>query len=207
MRNITLSAVILVLIACAAFTPVKTLVVTSTAFTQNGAIPVKYTCLGQQASPPLNIANIPAEARSLAIIVDDPDGAIKTAPPAANTSLVSYKTTKITHKKRTAVKQKTVPGNPIETGYTNWLIWNIDIDNFIPENFKNSNEGMNSANQVGYVGLCPQSGTHNYHFRVFALDTKLNIPKNSTKADLEKVMQGHILAKGELVGIFNKTYR
>jgi len=57
------------------------------------------------------------------------------------------------------------------------------------------------------MGMCPPTGAHHYHFKVYALDTKLSIPRTTDKAALEKVMQGHILAWGELVGVFDKTYR
>jgi Raf kinase inhibitor-like YbhB/YbcL family protein len=212
MRIIILSFASLLVFAALAFSPAKTLVVTSTAFTHHGRIPVKYTCVGQQASPPLTIGNIPPETKSLAIIVDDPDAIIKTGTPVSTTSRVSSTTTIITtpakgKKKRTATKRVSTAAAPHKCGYTNWIIWNIDVHNTIPENFKNEDEGMNSANQLGYTGVCPSSGQHSYHFRVFALDTKLNIPKNSTKEDLEKVMEGHILGKGELVGTFDKTYK
>jgi phosphatidylethanolamine-binding protein (PEBP) family uncharacterized protein len=203
MRLITTCVAILVLATMAAFTSNKTLTVTSYAFTNNGNIPVKYTCVGQQASPPLSIGNIPAGAKSLAIVVDDPDELIKpvaTAAPATKS--------KAKHKKPTTPKHPATESKPDPGCFTHWVIWNIDVDGgSIPENFKNDNEGTNSAQQIGYAGLCPPTGTHHYHFKVYALDTKLNIPKSSDKAALEKVMQGHIVAWGELVGVFNKTYR
>ena len=87
-------------------------------------------------------------------------------------------------------------------------MWNLDpTDNTLPENFKSDNEGLNSFGETGYKGMCPKSGTHYYHIKVFALDTKLNISKKSTKAELEQVMQGHILGTGELIGTFNKDYK
>jgi phosphatidylethanolamine-binding protein (PEBP) family uncharacterized protein len=206
MRITTIFLGVTALFVSAAFTPIKKLTVTSTAFVQNGPIPVKYTCLGQQASPPLNIANIPEGAVSLAIIVDDPDGIVtKSATHVSTTTHVAA--SKGSSKKRTTTKRTQTTVTPEECGYINWMIWNIEIDANIPENFKNSDEGMNSAKQTGYTGMCPHSGTHYYHFRVYALDTKLNISKTCTKAELEKVMEGHIVAKGELVGIFNKTYK
>jgi len=104
----------------AAFTNTKTLTVTSYAFTNNGNIPVKYTCVGQQASPPLSIGNIPEGAKSLAIIVDDPDAPIKpaTPPPAAKTK----------HKKTTTPVKHTKPVTaPPPVYFTHWLMWNIDV--------------------------------------------------------------------------------
>ena len=202
MRLLITSLAIMILITMAAFSNNKTLTVTSSAFTNNGTIPVKYTCVGQQASPPLTIGNVPEGAKSLAIIVDDPDAPIKQAVPAPAA-------TKAKHKKGAAAKHpKTETSQAPATYFTHWIIWNIDVDGgTLPENFKNDDEGMNSAQHVGYIGMCPPTGTHHYHFKVYALDAKLNISKNSDKAALEKVMQGHILAWGELVGTFNKTYR
>ena len=144
-----------------------TLVVTSSAFTNMGVIPVKYTCDGQGATPPLKVTNIPAGSQSLAIIVYD------------------YNATP-------------------EGGMTFWIIWNIDTYGNIPEDYRNSHETMNKAGQYGNTPLCGQYGDHKYHFIVYALDTKLVIGKNTTKKSIENVMRGHILAKGELVGVYNK---
>ena len=96
------------------------------------------------------------------------------------------------------------PDAPMKGGFTHWVIWNIATDGNIPENFKNDNRGLNSAKQPGYKGMCPPSGTHHYHFMVYALDTKLNIDNNTDKEALEKAMKGHVLASGDLVGLFNK---
>jgi len=146
--------------------PVK-LVVTSTAFASMGVIPVKYTCDGQGATPPLKVTNIPPGSTSLAVIVYD------------------YNATP-------------------EGGMTFWIIWNLDTYGNIPEDFRNSHETMNAAHQYGNTPLCAKSGNHKYHFIVYALDTRLVIGKNTTKASIEKVMRGHVLAKGELVGVYNK---
>lgn len=183
-----------------AFTPTKSLVVTSPAFTNNTPIPVRYTCKGAEFSPPLNITNIPEGAKSLVIIVEDPD-VIQT---------VTEQKVCVRKKKGKNSKQKISPMATVQVKqpFTHWLIWNIDVNGGkIPENFKNDNEGLNGSNDIGYKALCPPEGTHHYHFKVYALDTKLNIGKKTDKACLEKVMQGHILAWGELVGIFNKDYK
>jgi Raf kinase inhibitor-like YbhB/YbcL family protein len=63
---------------------------------------------------------------------------------------------------------------------------------------------MNSARQQGYMGPCPPSGTHRYFFKVYALDTELSLGASSRKKDAEKAMQGHVLAKGELVGLYRR---
>ncbi len=141
--------------------------VSSPEFGRGGVIPVKYTCDGQGATPPLQVGNIPKGAQSLALIVYDyhasPDG-----------------------------------------GQTYWLIWNLDTTGVIPENFTNDHEGMNAAKQYGYTPLCGRAGDHRYHFMFYALDCKLVIGKNSTKAAVEGAMRNHILDKGEMVGIYNK---
>jgi Raf kinase inhibitor-like YbhB/YbcL family protein len=97
------------------------------------------------------------------------------------------------------------PDAPIEGGFTHWVVWNIDPIQDIPENFKGGTQGFNSADKSGYRGPCPPSGTHHYHFRIYALDTKLELPKNAHKDQLEKAMQGHILSEGDLVGLYKKT--
>ncbi|HTR28720.1 MAG TPA: YbhB/YbcL family Raf kinase inhibitor-like protein [Puia sp.] len=90
-------------------------------------------------------------------------------------------------------------------GFTHWVVFNIDPAADIPEGFKGGVQAMNGAGKPGYMGPCPPSGTHHYHFMVYALDTRLRIGDDSRKADLEKAMEGHILAQGELVGLYKKT--
>jgi Raf kinase inhibitor-like YbhB/YbcL family protein len=155
--------------AVTAFSVMPKLKVSSTAFADNGSIPMKYSCEGAEVSPPLSIGDIPAGAKSLAVILHDPDAAR-------------------------------------EGGFTHWVVWNIDVaDKTLPENFKGAEQGFNGAGQPGYKGMCPPSGTHHYHFMVYALDTKLSIDPKTDKAGLEKSMQGHILAQGELVGLYKKS--
>lgn len=91
-----------------------------------------------------------------------------------------------------------------EGGFTHWVAFNIDPMNDIPEGFKGGVQAMNGAGKTGYMGPCPPSGTHHYHFMVYALNAKLNIDAKAGKADLEKAMEGHILAKGDLVGLYEK---
>lgn len=142
------------------------LVITSSAFTNGSSMPSKYTCDGQQVSPPLNVANIPSGTQSLAIVMFDPQGA----------------------------------GN---TAVTHWLMWNItDTTGVIPENFINDNASFNHiTQQYGYNAACPFGGEHSYHFKVYALDTKLKLNRRTTDREtLERAMRGHVLANGELVG-------
>lgn len=143
--------------------------ITSSAFSDNGSIPMKYTCEGEQVSPPLNISGITSGTQSLALIVHDPDA-------------------------------------PGKAGFTHWVVWNIDPSNTsIPEGFKGGEQGLNGANKEGYIGMCPPSGTHHYHFMIYALDSMLNISKQTGKEGLEKAMKSHILAKGDLVGLYKKN--
>ena len=157
------------LIVCmmASFASQTKLTVTSGSFTDNGNIPSKFTCEGTQASPALNITGVPSGAKSLALILHDPDA------------------------------QR--PG-----GFTHWVMWNIPTDGNIPENFKGAVQGFNGAKKAGYIGMCPPTGTHHYHFKVYALDTQLTLDNSTDKAGLEKAMTGHILGEGEIVGLYAK---
>lgn len=96
------------------------------------------------------------------------------------------------------------PDAPMQGGFTHWVVWNIDIHGSLPENYKGGEQGLNSAQENKYIGMCPPRGTHHYHFKAYALDTKLNLDKSTDKAGLEKAMQGHILAEGEIVGLYKK---
>jgi Raf kinase inhibitor-like YbhB/YbcL family protein len=200
MRLLITSLALIAFVIMTAFTGKKSIIVTSYAFTNNGYIPVKYTCLGQGASPPLTFSNIPAEARSLAIIVDDPDYSYtcKADPPKAGK-----------RKSKKTANSKVVQSKMVQKDscFVDWVIWNIDTGSFIPENFKNFNEGLNGLKQPGYTGICPSAGPHHYHFKVYALDIKLNLSKNGSKAELEKLMEGHVVGWGEIVGVFDKNYR
>ena len=139
----------------------------SPAFEANKPIPKKYSCDGNDINPPLTIEGIPKEAKTLALIVDDPD-----APSGT---------------------------------FDHWIVWNIPASTSkIGENTIPGKEGLNGARQSSYMGPCPPGGTHRYFFKVYALDAELNLGINSKKKDVEKAMQGHILAKGELVGLYSR---
>ncbi len=89
--------------------------------------------------------------------------------------------------------------------FDHWVVWNIPPSaTKIAENSIPGTEGLNSARHMGFTGPCPPSGTHRYFFKVYALDTELKLGAKSTKRDLEKAMQDHILAKGELVGLYHR---
>ena len=145
----------------------KDLSVKSPAFESGKLIPKKYTCDGQDINPPLTIEGAPKEAKTLVLIVDDPD-----APSGT---------------------------------FDHWIVWNIPASTSkIGENTVPGTEGMNGARQMGYFGPCPPSGTHRYFFKVYALDSELSLRVGSKKKDVEKAMQGHILAKGELMGLYSR---
>jgi Raf kinase inhibitor-like YbhB/YbcL family protein len=95
------------------------------------------------------------------------------------------------------------PDAPMGT-WDHWIVWNIPPTSKIEENTVPGTEGVNDSRKHSYGGPCPPSGTHRYFFKVYALDTKLDLNPNSRKKDVEKAMQGHMLAKGELIGLYRR---
>lgn len=150
--------------------------ITSPSFQHEQAIPKKYTCDGENSNPPLQFLDIPSGTQSLAFIMDDPD-----VPTSIRAD-----------------------GN-----WDHWLIWNIAPDtkeiaeNSVP---KGAVVGKNTGGENRYGGPCPPDRQHRYFFKLFALDTLLNLPDDTTtKADLLMAMGNHILAKAELIGRYNRT--
>lgn len=88
--------------------------------------------------------------------------------------------------------------------WDHWIVWNIPPKGRLEEDSVPGTEGMNDSGRQSYSGPCPPSGTHRYFFKVYALDTKLNLPTNSRKRDVERAMKGHILAEGQLVGLYSR---
>ena len=88
---------------------------------------------------------------------------------------------------------------------THWIAWNIDPSGNIPEKSNAGVQGKNTRGNNGYMGPCPPSGVHHYHFKIYALDEKLNLPEGSTKEQLQDAMKDHIIGFGELVGLYQKT--
>ena len=88
--------------------------------------------------------------------------------------------------------------------WVHWVVWNIPPAKEILEDSVPGTEGVNDFRKHSYGGPCPPSGTHRYFFKVYALDTKLELSPNSKKRDLEKAMEGHILAKGEIIGLYSR---
>jgi len=95
------------------------------------------------------------------------------------------------------------PDAPMGT-WDHWVVWNIPPTKRIEENSVPGVQGLNDFRKHSYGGPCPPSGTHRYFFKVYALDTKLDLNQNSKKKDIEKAMKDHILAKGELVGLYSR---
>ncbi len=145
----------------------KPLVVTSRAFKDSEPIPRQYTCEGKNVSPPLDIAEIPEEVKSLTLIVDDPD--------APNST------------------------------WLHWIVWNIPVTHHIKENESPGTEGINDFGKCWYGGPCPPTGTHHYFFRVYGLDAVLPLKAGASLEELNNAMRNHILAYGELVGIYRMT--
>jgi Raf kinase inhibitor-like YbhB/YbcL family protein len=96
------------------------------------------------------------------------------------------------------------PDAPHGTVY-HWVAWNIDPSGNIPEKSVVGTQGKNTRGGNGYMGPCPPTGTHHYHFTVYALDTKLDLAEGSTAAQLKEAMKDHLLGSGELVGLYKKA--
>jgi Raf kinase inhibitor-like YbhB/YbcL family protein len=135
-------------------------------FKDNQFIPTKFSCEGQDINPALIIADIPQKARSLALIVDDPDAPMGT--------------------------------------WVHWVVFDIPVISKIEENSLPGKPGINSAAERKYHGPCPPFGVHRYFFKLYALDMILNLKDGVNKEQLEKAMQGHILADAQLVGLYKK---
>ncbi len=164
---------------------------TSRAFQHNQAIPSKYTCDGQDVNPPLSLRDVPYGAKSLVLIVDDPD--------APGDTWVHWIVWDI------KLKIKGLQEGSFQFG---------EGEGALPPGFV---EGTTSFGSTGYGGPCPPSGTHRYFFKLYALDVgELDLPvqwpanalspgsSSATKSDLENAMKGHILAQAELIGLYQR---
>ena len=89
-------------------------------------------------------------------------------------------------------------------GFVHWVMWNIPVTEKIAENSAPGIQGKNGRDENKYHGPCPPNGTHHYHFYVYALDKKLDLPESSTKSALLNAIEGHILGSGEIIGLFKK---
>jgi Raf kinase inhibitor-like YbhB/YbcL family protein len=148
--------------------------VTSTAFPEGGMIPKQYTCDGRNISPPLAWDSVPGNAKTLALTADDPDA----------------------------------PGRT----WVHWVVFNLPAsaknlpENVLPQEMitGGGKQGTNDFRKIGYGGPCPPSGTHRYYFKVYALDKELGLDSRTTKDQVLKAMEGHILAQGELMGRYRR---
>jgi Raf kinase inhibitor-like YbhB/YbcL family protein len=152
--------------------------ITSTAFENGGDIPVRYTCQGKDISPPLSWEGVPGEAKSLVLIVDDPDAPDPKAPKMTWVHWVLYNIPPDTDGLPEDVKPGALPAG--------------------------TKEGVNDWKRTGYGGPCPPIGRHRYFHKLYALDTVLEGLKAPAKAGVEKAMQGHVVAQAELVGTYRK---
>jgi hypothetical protein len=159
-------------------TTIAPLSVTSTAFAANAAMPAKYTCEGENTSPPLAWSDPPASAKSVAIVVDDPDAPDPAAPKQVFVHWVIYDVPPAT--KSLAEGQKNAPAG--------------------------ARDGKNDFGSAGWSGPCPPIGRHRYFHKVYALDVVLPDLGLATKADLVGAMNGHVVAQGELVGTYQKAH-
>jgi Raf kinase inhibitor-like YbhB/YbcL family protein len=146
----------------------------STAFAAGSAIPALYTCQGKDISPPLAWSGVPNGTKGYALICDDPDAPIVT--------------------------------------WVHWVYYNIPPSVIsLPEAFTKNEKpasggihGKSSFGDFGYGGPCPPWGTHRYFFRLYALDTMLNLEPGVKKKEVIKAMEGHVLATAELMGTYKK---
>jgi Raf kinase inhibitor-like YbhB/YbcL family protein len=152
----------------------KTMIIESNNFRHHEMIPSKYTCDGVNISPSLQWSGFPVETKSFVMINDDPDA------PAGT--------------------------------WVHWVLFNIPVSvTYLEENFSYGNRrekqilaGINDFRKLAYGGPCPPSGTHRYFFKIYALDILLDLKEGASKSQIEKAMAGHILASGELTGLYKR---
>lgn len=145
----------------------------SPVFENNGKIPSKYTCDGDNVNPPIRIGNVPDGTESLVLIVEDPD----------------------------------VPKSVRQDGMWNhWLLYNIppDTDEIEEASDPPGLPGTGTHGGSKYYGPCPPDRQHRYFFKLFALDKKLELTGWPEKEDIELAMEGHIIDKCELIGLYER---
>lgn len=153
-----------------------TLVLTSSAFHHNGDIPQRHTCDGDDISPPLAWSGVPKEAKSLVLIVDDPDAPDPKAPRMVWAHWLLYNLPPGNSGLPEGIKPAQLPTGTLG--------------------------GINDWKRTGYGGPCPPIGRHRYFHKLHALDCLLPDLKHPTKTKLEKAMQGHVLADAILIGMY-----
>jgi hypothetical protein len=150
--------------------------ITSSAFVHNGQIPKPYSCEGRDISPPLDWSEVPANAKSLVLIVDDPDAPDPAAPRMTWVHWLLYNL------------PVACPGLP-------------EAVRLLPDG---TLDGLNDWKRVGYGGPCPPIGRHRYFHKLYALDVVLPDLQKPDKKQLEQAMQGHVIAEAQLIGTYQK---
>jgi Raf kinase inhibitor-like YbhB/YbcL family protein len=152
------------------------MIITANVFARNGRIPQKYTCEGSNVSPPLAWSDVPPGAKSLVLIVDDPDAPDPAAPRVTWVHWLLYN---------------------LPAGSTG-------LPEAVQSLPNGTREGMNDWQRLGYGGPCPPIGRHRYFHKIYALDVALPDLEKPNKKKLEQAMQGHIIAEAQLVGTYQK---
>lgn len=156
------------------------MILTSPVFADGEMIPVQYTCDGEGTIPPLSFANMPVGTQSLVLVMDDPD-----------------------------IPQEVKEGAGIDV-FDHWVVFNMpaDADGVTEGQEPAGMLGENSAGENGYTGPCPPAEyaptTHRYVFRLYALDVELDSEAGATKAEIERAMNEHVLARATLTGRYQK---
>lgn len=153
----------------------------SPAFSHEGEIPGRYTCEGEDVSPPLSWAWAPADTKSFALIVDDPDAPDPAAPRRTWVHWVLYDIPADVNELPEGTTPETLPSD--------------------------AGEGLNDWGRTGWGGPCPPVGRHRYFFKLYALDTRFPDLERPRKGDLEEAMEGHVLEYAELIGTYEKKAR
>lgn len=155
------------------------LTVTTTAFKSGDPIPPKYTCQGEDVSPPFEIRNAPEGTRSLALLVDDPD-----APSRSFTHWTIFNL----------------------SPDTSVLSEALDVEEQFGDAGDLPLEGVNDFGSLGYGGPCPPPGTlHHYHFRFYALEIRLDLENGVTRKQITQAMDGHVLDETDYIGTFERS--
>lgn len=155
--------------------------VTSPAFRNNSYIPAKHACGGPDVSPELKWTGLPEGAKSLAVIMDDPD-----APPGTWVHWLLFNIPAAVD----GLKENVAKTEVLPDGSRHGRVWGVNEDDF---------------SRIGYYGPCPPPGKpHRYFFKVYALDGLLDLPAGASKSVLLKAMEGRILAKAELAGLYKR---
>lgn len=159
----------------------QSLKLTSTAFAADGAIPAVHTCDGGDRSPALAFSGVPAAAKSLALVVDDPD-APAPDPKTPHKPWVHW----------------VLYNLPVDSAGLAEAVAPTDLP------FQ-AQQGANDWHRTGYRGPCPPNGRHRYVHKLYALDAVLTGLASPSKQELEAAMEGHVLAEAQLIGTYQRS--